>query len=61
MTPEGKKDTEGKKEKKEEKNRWLDGDQEQSGHVTGGVPWNFLPALSPSLSQQLVSLLAPSA
>lgn len=35
----------GETERGRKKNRWLDGDQARTGHVTGGVPWNFLLAL----------------
>ncbi|KAG7235390.1 hypothetical protein INR49_002701 [Caranx melampygus] len=34
-----------KEKKKKKKNRWLDETQAWTGHVTGGVPWNFLLAL----------------
>lgn len=56
----GGKDREGERESKRKKNRWLDGDQARTGHVTGRRAME-LPARSPFLSQQLVSLLAPSA
>lgn len=49
-----------REEKRKKKSRWLDGDQAWTGHVMGRRAME-LPAHSPFLSQQLVSLLAPSA
>lgn len=39
------KEEEGRRRRGRKKNRWLDETQAWTGHVTGGVPWNFLLAL----------------